>query len=205
MTAGRIGRISVGIDHVKNNDLINLVNAAANGNTESFRVIVEQYQGFVFALVKKFIKSRPDAEDVVQEVFIRLWRNLRSYKKDMKFTTWLYKITVNKCLDFLKSGEFKSGRQSDSPDNLAIAGAASADETVVNAELRNAVEACAATLTPKQKAVFILRDVEGLEMNEIAEILTMSPGNIKSNLYYARIKMAELLNSYYAERKKQNI
>src|SRR5688572_11314779 len=159
-----------------------LVTSAANGNMDSFRIIVEQYQGFVFALVRRFVKSRPDAEDIVQEVFVRLWKNLGSYKKEMKFSTWLYRMTVNKCLDFLKSGEFKSGRQSGSADRLVIAGPVGTDEPVVNAELRNAVEACAASLTPKQRAVFILRDVEGLEMNEIADILAMSTGNIKSNL-----------------------
>jgi RNA polymerase sigma-70 factor, ECF subfamily len=205
LTTGSIGRISVDIKSVKDENLIKLVNSAANGNTESFRSIVGQYQGFVFALVRRFVRSRPDAEDIVQEVFIRLWKNLRSYKTDMKFSTWLYRITVNKCFDYLKSGEFKSGRQSGSADQLVIAGGRSADEPLINAELKDAVEACAASLTPKQKAVFFLRDVEGLEMNEIAEILAMSTGNIKSNLYYARVKMAELLNSYYAERRKQNI
>ena len=175
---------------------------AVSGDSDAFRLLVEKHQAFVISLSYRFVGNRNDAQDIAQETFLRLWKNLARYRAEVKLTTWLYKIVTNLCLDFLKS---KHGRQVRNKDALhhdfAIADPTGADQGLMNEELRVAILKLTEELTPKQKAVLVLRDLEELPVQEVSDILSMSPGNVKSNLYYARIKMSELIRQYYQEPK----
>jgi RNA polymerase sigma-70 factor (ECF subfamily) len=174
------------------------IEQAMAGDEPAFRELVESHQGFVYALSYRFVHNSYDAEDIAQEAFVKLWKHLPNYRFDVKLSTWLYKIVSNLCLDFLKS---KHVRQSSMHAEIAfheqVASTASTDQATVDSELVEFVLHASTQLTPKQKAVFILRDLEQLEMSEIAEALATSIGNVKSNLYYARMKMSELINKHY--------
>ena len=184
----------------------NLVSRAMAGDTQAFRALVEKNQSFVYAVAYRFVNSRTDAEDVSQEAFVRLWKNLGQYRPEVKLTTWLYKIVTNLCLDLLKSRQHKNSlSQRSMDDSLAIADSASADAILLEDELRAIILRSADELTPKQKAVFILRDIEGLSVDEVCSILGMSAGNVKSNLYYARLSVTERIKQFYSERKKKVI
>jgi RNA polymerase sigma-70 factor (ECF subfamily) len=179
-----------------------MIAKAGAGDMHAFRYLVEKHQGFVYALSYRFVRTTADAEDITQEAFIRLWKNLPRYRREIKLTTWLYKIAVNLCLDFLKSSYRKGLKRT--LDLEASAGSLSdapADQAILENELRSAMEIIAAQLSPKQKAVFILRDLEDRTMEEIGEILEMSQGQVKSNLYYARKKVGEEIAVHYQTKK----
>lgn len=181
-----------------------LIQEAVRGSQPAFRAIVEANQGFVYAVAFRFVNDPQDAEDVTQEVFVRLWKNLHTYKHEVKLTTWLYKIVTNRCLDFLKS---RHGRQRknkvDVEKHHSLTNHATPEKEFQQQELSRIIHAAAEELTPKQKAVFILRDLEGLTQEEVSETLSMTIGNVKSNLFYARQKMTEKLKAYYQTTDKQ--
>lgn len=180
------------------------IQKAAKGDTDAFRMLLGKYQGFVYSLASRFISDKAEIDDITQEVFIRLWKNLATYKPEVKFTTWLYRIVVNKCLDYLKSREFKTGMDTCSVEGAVIAAPESPDRILIDTEFYELVIKYSDVLPDKQRTVFILRDIEGLSLDEIAEILRMNAGSVKSNLYYARLRLADLLKVHYEE-KERNI
>lgn len=175
-----------------------MITRAAKGNTEAFRHIVKHHQAFAYAVSYRFLGNAEDAEDVVQEGFIRLWKNLHNYKPEVKLTTWLYRIIANLCLDVLKSAQHKQQKSSmDMKEEITNTSSHETDNGLRTEELHALIQEAASELTPKQKAVFILRDLEDLPVEEVCSILAMSAGNVKSNLYYARQQMSEKLKKYY--------
>lgn len=175
-----------------------LIQEAARGSQPAFRAIVEANQGFVYALAFRFVNDSQDAEDITQEVFVRLWKNLHNYKPEVKLTTWLYKIVTNRCLDFLKSNHGRQQKNAvDVEKQRELTNYSTPERDYQQYELIKIIHAAAAELTPKQKAVFILRDLEGLSADEVSETLSMSAGNVKSNLFHARKKISEKLKAVY--------
>jgi RNA polymerase sigma-70 factor, ECF subfamily len=174
------------------------IRRAASGDQGAFRIIVSQNQSFLYAVAFRFLGNTADAEDAVQEAFVRLWKNLPSYRPEVKLTTWLYKIVVNLSLDILKSGHRKHQKgRVEVQSYTSIISAQAADDELHAQELHAFIQEAASELTPKQKAVFILRDLEELPVEDVCSILSMSAGNVKSNLYYARQHMSEKLKKYY--------
>lgn len=181
-----------------------LIQQAARGSQSAFRTIVETNQGFVYAVAFRFVNDQDEAEDITQEVFVRLWKNLHTYRQEVKLTTWLYKIVTNRCLDFMKS---RHGRQRKNKVDISrshfVHDNSTPEKEFQQQELSRIIHAAADELTPKQKAVFILRDLEGVSPEEVSETLSMSVGNVKSNLFHARQKMTEKLKVYYQTTDKQ--
>ena len=183
---------------------LEIVEKALEGDTHAFRLLVERNQSFVCSLAYRFVGNTSDAEDIAQEAFIRLWKNLNRYRPGIKLTTWLYKIVTNLSLDFLRSANNRRARERvELNDHGRMVSEWTSDQSLLTDELRNALEMLSAELTPKQKAVFVLRDMEDLSTDEVGEILAMSPGNVKSNLYYARKKMGEMITMYYQMKKSR--
>lgn len=181
-----------------------IIEKAVAGDVRAFRWIVEKHQSFVLTLAYRFVRNSGDAEDITQEAFIRLWKNLYKYKREIKLSTWMYTIVTNLCLDYLKSSRFKTSRNTASiEDEMKVRAPKNADENLINEELRAAILKLTEQLTPRQKAVFVLRDLEALEVDEVCDILKESAANVKSNLYYARQKMSELIQKYYAGNKNE--
>jgi RNA polymerase sigma-70 factor, ECF subfamily len=175
-----------------------VIRNAMAGNSDAFRVIVDHYQSFAYAVAFRFLNQAEEAEDVVQESFIRLWKNLSKYRPEVLLSTWLYRIITNLCLDFLKSTYAKQQKnQRDVQTEYLLKSNGQVDEELNVVELNEMIQRAAAKLTPKQKAVFILRDLEELPVVEVCAILSMSAGNVKSNLYYARQQIGESLKKYY--------
>lgn len=175
-----------------------LIPSASRGDTRAFRQLVEAHQGLVYAVAFRFVRDTHDAEDITQEVFVRVWKNLSKYRpEEAKFTTWLYRVAANACLDFLKSREAKRRVKSVSLDSVVdIPAASSHEQELDHRELSEVILSAAAELAPKQRLVFILRDLEGLSPDEVCAALNMSPGNVKSNLCHARQKIAAKLSAF---------
>jgi RNA polymerase sigma-70 factor (ECF subfamily) len=168
---------------------------AKTGDATSFRQLVETYQSYLYSVAFRYLGGIYEAEDAVQEVFVKTWKNLHNYRPEIKFTTWLYKILINHCLDAKKQKMFRAQQNSLSVEIIESMAASSSPLTVLTqAEVSQAIVKAASTaLAGKQKMVFVLRDLEGLEPREVCQMLDMNETQLKSNLYHARKKMYELL------------
>jgi RNA polymerase sigma-70 factor, ECF subfamily len=161
---------------------------AAAGNQQAFRTLVESHQGFVYSIAFRFVRNENDAEDLTQETFIRLWKNFSRYNPEFKLKTWLGKIVTNLALDVLKSSQKKHELNAVSHHHP--------EKELSAKELHQLIRKASEQLTPKQQAVFVLRDLEQLDAKEVCEILEMPDGNMKSNLYYARLHIKEYLKKH---------
>ena len=183
-----------------------LITRAAAGDMRSFRVLVEKHQSMAYSVAFRFLNNQHDSQDVLQEAFVRIWKNISNYRPEIKFSTWLYKIVTNLCLDVLKSKIYKQARASvstDNAENLATYNDPLTD--LERVEFMEAIHNAANDLTPKQKSVFVLRDLQGFPSREVEEILSMNSGAVKSNLYHARTKMCQLLNNHYRDFKTEEL
>ncbi len=179
---------------------LDLITRAQRGDHRAFRDLVVKYQHFAYTIAYRFVGSSMEAEDVTQEVFIKLWKNIGKYKSDSKLTTWLYRIVTNHCLDHLKSVTRKYQMKSIAVKNgLQIVDGATREKEVDDREMLHIITGLAKCLTPKQQSVFVLRDLEGLSVDEVCTILNIKPDAMKSNLFYARQKIREDLKKYYSE------
>jgi RNA polymerase sigma-70 factor (ECF subfamily) len=166
-----------------------LVIQSLQGNVQAFKKLVETHQALVYSLAFRILCNEDEAKDIVQETFIRVWRHLNRYNAEMKFTTWLFAIASNLCYDRLRALKRKAIFHSigkvnlyhfnfQSPENIEL--------NIINSELAKIIMALTHEMTPKQKLVFTLRDLEGLEVDEIITITGLTAEKIKSNLYLAR-------------------
>jgi len=152
------------------------------------------------------IQNETEAWDLAQEAFIKAWRALPRFKLDSSFYTWLYRIAHNVTYDYLRKkkiqgdGEFDDSRT----EHKAAAGAETVphgddapDTALKNAELGQRIHAAIAQLSPEHRQVIVLREVEGLQYEEIAATIPCSLGTVMSRLFYARKKLQELLKDTY--------
>jgi len=176
--------------------LNNLIELSMQNDDKAFRQIVENYQSMIYSLAFRLLCNEEEAKDTVQETFIRVWINLAKYQTDKTFSTWLYKIATNLCLDKLKSSKhfYQNGNIDETLNNLIAS--ENVEQTIINSELGNIIHRLTNELTPKQKVVFTLRYLEGLEVDEIVQITGMTPGKIKSNLFLARQTIRIKLEKY---------
>lgn len=175
-----------------------IIEHAKAGNQQAFRILVEKYQAFVYAITYRFIRDEYDREDVVQESFIRLWKNLKNYNSQLQMKPWLGKITANICLDYLKSARnINESANTGVAENIPANESFNIEKEIYAKELQELILKIADRLPLKQKATFILRDLEMMEVKEVCEILEESAENIKSNLYYARKFVRETLVKYH--------
>ncbi len=174
------------------------IEKAKAGDQQAFRVLVESFQGFVYSIAFRFSGDEAEAEDLTQECFIRLWKNLNRYNPEYKLKTWLGKMVTNLSLDFLKSARKKNEKSRTMLDeSLPVIDSSHHESELDASELHSIIIKMAERLNPKQRAAFILRDLEMLDVNEVCDMLGISAGNLKSNLYYARLSIKESLMKYY--------
>jgi RNA polymerase sigma-70 factor (ECF subfamily) len=157
-----------------------LVGACLRGDRQAFDVIVERHQRHVYQLCYRFAGNHEDASDLAQDVFIRAYRGLHSFKGNSAFSTWLYRIGVNVCLNRLgsRAQKWTPLEITDQPDVRA-------------ADVRAAI----AKLPRKQRAALVLRIYHDLPHDEIAEIVGTSVGAVKANFFHALANLKKLLQS----------
>lgn len=167
-------------------NLNELIEASKRNDNNAFREIVENYQSMIYSLCFRLMCDEEEAKDTVQETFIRVWMNLRRYNPERKFSTWIYTIATNLCFDKLKAS--KTHLQIKAIDETLndLMSSDNIEQDLINAELVHLIVALTDTLTPKQKIVFTLRDLEALEIDEVCQITGLSAKQIKSNLFLAR-------------------
>ncbi len=162
---------------------------AKRGNAKSFEAIVSYYQSYAYAIAFRFLYCEEDAEEIVQESFIRVWHNIATFDESCKFTTWLYRIVVNLCYDRAKSEKKRNKlfmRTHLASPELAQRGESSLEKELADKEMIELIITTADGLSDKQRMIFLLRDIENLSVREVSEITRMSESSIKTNLCYAR-------------------
>jgi RNA polymerase sigma-70 factor (ECF subfamily) len=179
-----------------------LVERAREGDRGAFRTLVERYQRKMAGLAVGMLRDSDDALDVVQDAFAKAYQNLGRFKGDSSFYTWLYRITVNLCIDHQRREGRMVRVSMDAPDDGdAPSPPTVSDESVradpvrgvQDSELRRHLERAMAELTPEHRAVILLREVEGLSYDEIAQALDCPKGTVMSRLHYARRQLQDKL------------
>jgi RNA polymerase sigma-70 factor (ECF subfamily) len=173
--------------------------AARSGDLAAFERLMRRYERLVLVTALRLAGSMPDAQDVSQEVFLKLYRNLGKLEGDEALTSWLYRVTVNACYDLRR----RRGRRPESPVEAAgqIAAAGSdPQQAVTEEERRRAVQLSLRMLPEKERAAIVLRDLEGLPTEEVARILGSSEATVRSQISKARVKMRDFVERYYGRR-----
>jgi len=172
-----------------------LIQQSSEGDMKSFAELVDIYQPLVFRLAFRLLGNEDDAKDMVQETFIKIWSSIDKYNPDYKFSTWIYRIAGNTCYDRLRSTLYSAEERADFDiSSLSIVSGENVESAMINKELKELIVFLTYELTPKQKLVFTLKDLEELEIDEIVTITGLTPAKIKSNLYLARKYIREKIN-----------
>ncbi len=178
-----------------------LVEAARGGDLQAFDELMQRYHGRIYALLYHMTSNKEDAEDLLQEVFLKAYQSLPKFRGQSSFYTWVYRIGVNRAINFVKKRKRKSALSLDHVDlglerDPAFVELASGNtplhQTNLN-ELQKKLNTALQTLSDKHRIVVVMHDIQGIPHNEIAESLDCSPGTVRSRLFYARQQLqAEL-------------
>ena len=185
-----------------------LVDAARNGDVGAFEQLVRRYDRNVFRIAQHITQNREDAEDVVQDAFLKAFQNLGQFQGQSKFYTWLVRIAVNEALMRLRrrrpermvSLDEDVKTEEDSMPREVADWSPNPEQLYSQAELKDILSKTIQGLPPGFSAVFVLRDVEALSTEETAEALNLSIPAVKSRLLRARLQLRERLNKFFKRR-----
>jgi len=186
-----------------------LVTAAKAGDVGAFEELVRRYDRNVFRIAQHITQNREDAEDVVQDAFLKAYENLPQFQMQSKFYTWLVRIAVNEALMKLRrrrpermvSLDEEVRTEEDSMPREIADWSPNPEQQYNQSELKDILGKTIQGLPPGFRTVFVLRDVEGLSTEETAEALNLSIPAVKSRLLRARLQLRERLNKYFKARK----
>jgi RNA polymerase sigma-70 factor, ECF subfamily len=190
-------------------DELKLVRAAKAGEISAFEQLVHRYDRNVFRIAQHITQNREDAEDVVQDAFLKAYENLANFQEQSKFYTWLVRIAVNEALMRLRrrrpermvSLDEEVKTDEDSMPREVADWSPNPEQLYTQSELRDILGKTIQGLPSSFRTVFVLRDVEGLSTEETAEALDLSIPAVKSRLLRARLQLRERLNKYFKKRK----
>lgn len=156
------------------------------GRQEAFRLLVQEYRERLYWVVRRMVLDHDDTDDVLQNVFLKVWRSLDSFRGDARLYTWLYRIATNEAMTFLTQKQNRVGAVS-----LEAASRLSTDPWFDGDQLQEALYKAIAKLPPKQKAVFNLRYFEEMPYEQIAHVLETSEGALKASYHHAYEKVKQ--------------
>jgi len=182
-----------------------LVRRAQKGDKGAFEVLVAKHQHRVFAVARGILKRQEDVEDIAQQVFVKAYFSLKRFDQRAAFSTWLYKITVNECWDLLRKRKARpliyeadfseeQSRQFSASEQRAQTG----PDTSERMAMRQRLESMLAQLDERDRAMLILKEVEGFSVEEIADSLGLNANTVKVRLFRARRRVVE-----YARRERR--
>ena len=175
-----------------------IVAEARRGDLSAFEELVKRYEKRVYAIALRSSASPEDAADITQEVFLKAWRSMESFRGDSGFSTWLFRITMNLCVDHARHKQTQSQTQSlvqgeEDEERPIPDPAPTPEEHLDNSELGRELAAALDEVSEEHRRIVLLRDVSGMSYTEIAEVLEISEGTVKSRLSRARIALRKIL------------
>lgn len=184
------------------------IEALKSGDREAFANLVTQFSPRIYRLAMKILNDPQDAEDVLQETFIKALRSISSFEGRSSVSTWLYRIAVNEALmlvrkrrpDYVSIDQEKEDAEGAAEPVEIIDFCCLPEGDFLSAESRRFLDKAILQLTPALRTVFVLRDIEGLSVRDTADALKISEASVKTRLLRARLKLRETLSGYYAER-----
>ncbi len=159
---------------------------------KAFGLILDKYQERIYWHIRKIVHHHEDANDVLQNTFIKIWKGLSSFRGDSELFTWIYRIATNEALSFLKQKANKTGRNVEDPD-MSLAASLQADEYFDGDEIQLKLQLAIEKLPDKQKLVFQMKYTEDMKYEQISEILQTSVGALKASFHHAVKKIKEEL------------
>jgi len=180
-----------------------LIRKAQRGNLQAFESLVYRYDVQITRLIFNMVNNIEDTHDLYQEVFVKVFKSIKSFRFQSEFYTWLFRIAINACINFRKH---KKSRHDDSleeyidskPDNWKIfKNDWNPEQQLLNTELGSKIQQSIDLLSSKQKTVFTLRHYHGYKLNEIANMMNCSEGTIKNYMFRAVQKLKNSLKEYY--------
>lgn len=172
------------------------INLVLNGNTNSFATLVDRYKDLVFTLALKMLNNREEAEEIAQDTFIKVYNSLNKFKGESKFSTWIYKVTYNTCLDALKKKKKQqnvtyiedfSEHQTKTLENIL--------DSIDEKERNQAIQDCLEELPSDEAFLLTLYYFDDQSIEEIAKVMNISTSNIKVKLFRTRKKLASILKN----------
>jgi RNA polymerase sigma-70 factor, ECF subfamily len=170
-----------------------LITRCQAGDVEAFETLYRQHAARLYTLACRMAGSPEDGEDLLQEIFLQAYRKLGSFKGDSAVGTWLYRLALNHCLDYVRSRQAKMGKVTDTLDaDTSFEPTARRDTPIARLDLERAVE----RLPQGCREAFVLHDVEGFDHKEVGRLLGIAEGTSKSQVFKARMKLRSFLRGH---------
>lgn len=175
-----------------------LISRAAGGDSSAFQALVERHRSMVYRVAYQFAGNHHDAEDIAQEVFIKVYRSLDRFRQDAQLTSWMYRIVMNACIDHRRRqrpavaapfGEEAEQKMLNTPEDRP-----DPEERAYAGELGQVLESEIGRLPNGQRVVFVMRHHQGMKLSEIAEALGLAEGTVKRQLHAAVHRLRQALS-----------
>ena len=176
-----------------------LISRAAGGDPTAFRALVERYRSMVYRVAFQFAGNHHDAEDIAQEVFLKVYRSLDRFRQDAQLSSWMYRIVMNACIDHrrrqMPAGAAPFGEEAEQKLLNAVEETPDPETRAYAGELGQVLETAIGRLPHGQRIVFVMRHHQGLKLCEIAEALGLAEGTVKRQLHAAVHRLRDALAS----------
>jgi len=182
-----------------------LIEQLSNGDSSAYEIVIREYGGYLLGVARQYSQSPADAQDIVQESYLQLFKNIAGFRGESSLKSWLHRVTINNALmkirkesktnEALSEVENEShafdenGKRKENLENISM----SADDVYASTELRSTVKEKIMSLPIAYRNILLLRDIEGYSITETAELLEISPASVKTGLHRARNKLKTLL------------
>ena len=176
-----------------------LVESILAGDSGAFETLVRRKTGKVYSLCYRVVGNAEDAKDIAQLVFLKLWENIGKYDPKFAFDTWLYRMVTNVAIDFLRSRQSREATVNSSLRLVKTVSDADQSVSLQRKEIEAVFNEVSSALSPKQKAIFVMKEMEDLPSVEISKILGCRESTVRNHLFNARKIMQEQLRQRYPE------
>jgi RNA polymerase sigma-70 factor (ECF subfamily) len=181
---------------------LEVVRRCQEGDAAAFQILVERYQHRALRLAYRYVRNQDDAQDIAQDAFVRVFRSIKDFRNESQFYTWFYRILVNLALDHIRQNK---NQRTEFQDGILLRSQSAVDaqtkktnprEDLWSKQRREAIVSAIDALPPEQRTTVILREIDGLSYEEIAQVTKVPIGTVMSRLFYARRKLQEKLKEY---------